>query len=523
MTITANNQTKVYGTTFNFVGNEFTVSGLTGSDAVSSVTLTSAGSPGTATVAGSPYTIVPSAAVGSGLTNYTITYVNGSFTVTTKSLTVTANNQTKVYGSVFNFVGTEFTSSGLVNSDVISSVTITSAGSPAGALVSGSPYPIIPSNATGSGLSNYNIVYVNGSLTVTAKTLLITANNQSKSYGTTFTFTGTEFVASGLVFSDNVTSVTLTSTGAVATANVAGSPYPIVPSVAVGSGLDNYAIAYANGALTVNKAVLTIDANDVTKTYGTAITGGAGSIAFTPTGLQNSETVGSVTIAYGTAAAASTVVGTYPGQVTASLATGGTFDPANYAISYTPGDIIVTNAALTITANNRSKSYGAVVTFTGNEFTSSGLIGSDNVTSVTLTSTGAAATANVAGSPYPIIPSSAVGSGLSNYTITYVNGSLTVDPAALTITADNVTKVYGTTITGGAGSTAFTSSGLQNGETIGSVTVSYGTGAAATDVVGTYNNQVTASAATGGTFTSGNYSITYIKGNIGGRLKPTDY
>ena len=37
----------------------------------------------------------------------------------------------------------------------------------------------------------------------------------------------------------------------------------------------------------------------------------------------------------------------------------------------------------------------------------------------------------MAGSPYSIIPSDAVGTGLSNYTITYDNGSLGVNPAVL--------------------------------------------------------------------------------------------
>ena len=54
------------------------------------------------------------------------------------------------------------------------------------------------------------------------------------------TFAGTEFTASGLVNGDTVTSVTLTSAGSAATATVAGSPYTIVPSAAVGTGLANY-------------------------------------------------------------------------------------------------------------------------------------------------------------------------------------------------------------------------------------------------------------------------------------------
>ena len=48
------------------------------------------------------------------------------------------------------------------------------------------------------------------------------------------------------------------------------------------------------------------------------------------------------------------------------------------------------------------------------------------------------------GGTYAIVPSAATGSGLGNYTITYVNGTLTVNPAPLTITANNDSKTYGT-------------------------------------------------------------------------------
>jgi hypothetical protein len=133
-------------------------------------------------------------------------------------------------------------------------VTLTSAGAVGTATVAGSPYSIVPSAATGTGLGNYTIGYTNGTLTVSAKPLGITANNRSKTYGQTVTFTGSEFTSSGLVNSDTVTSVTLTSAGAVATATVAGSPYSIVPSAAVGTGLGNYTIGYTNGTLTVTAA-----------------------------------------------------------------------------------------------------------------------------------------------------------------------------------------------------------------------------------------------------------------------------
>ena len=112
----------------------------------------------------------------------------------------------------------------------------------------------------GTGLSNYTISYVNGSLTVNPAALTITADSTSKTYGQTVTFAGTEFTESGLVNGDTVTSVTLTSAGAAATATVGGSPYRIVASEAEGTGLCNYTISYVNGSLTVNTAALTITA-----------------------------------------------------------------------------------------------------------------------------------------------------------------------------------------------------------------------------------------------------------------------
>ena len=55
------------------------------------------------------------------------------------------------------------------------------------------------------------------------------------------------------------------------------------------------------------------------------------------------------------------------------------------------------------------------------------------MTGVTLASSGAAGSATVSGSPYAITPSAAAGTGLGNYSITYMAGNLTVNPGA----ADN--------------------------------------------------------------------------------------
>ena len=78
----------------------------------------------------------------------------------------------KVYGQTP--VLSAFDASALVNGETVGSVTLASAGQVATASVAGSPYPIVPSNATGGTFTpgNYSISYVNGVLTVTPVTVV---------------------------------------------------------------------------------------------------------------------------------------------------------------------------------------------------------------------------------------------------------------------------------------------------------------------------------------------------------------
>jgi len=128
----------------------------------------------------------------------------------------------------------------------------------------------------------------------------------------------------------------------------------------------------------------------------------------------------------------------------------GTYNPALYSdqlgydLSFVGGVLTVTPKGLTVAAaGNAGKIFGNTHTFAGTEFTPVGLVGSDTISGVTLTSAGAAATANVGA--YAITPSNAVFSigSASNYSITYVNGVLTVTPRAISISASAASKVYG--------------------------------------------------------------------------------
>jgi hypothetical protein len=354
----------------------------------------------------------------------------------------------------------------------------------------------------------------------TQPTATVTSTDVTKTYGTDATavvaaaFNASGFVDASLygsVFTQdtaaNALTGTATSAGSGPTASVAGGPYAINVAFAATTG---YAVANNSaGQLFVDPAALTVTANDAAKTYGqtTTFTG----TEFAATGLQNGETIGSVTLASAGAAPTASVAGG-PYAITAANATGGTFDPGNYTITYVDGQLTVNPAPLTVTANNAAKSYGQTLTFAGTEFTTSALQNGETVSAVTLASAGAAATAGVAGSPYAIVASNATGGGTfaaSNYAITYVDGQLTVNPASLTVTANDAVKSYGQTVT--FTGTEFTSTGLQNGETIGSVVLA-SAGAAPTAGVAGSPYAITASGAAGGTFNPANYTIGYADG-----------
>src|SRR5204863_344461 len=152
----------------------------------------------------------------------------------------------------------------------------------------------------------------------------------------------------------------------------------------------------------------------------------------------------------------------------------------NYTIGYVVGALTVTNASLTVTADDKTKTYGAgnpplTVSYAGfgNGDTSASLSGT---LSVTTTATAARAVGS-----YPITAS---GQTSGNYTIGYVAGTLTVTKASLTGTAEDKTRSYG------AGNPALTVSyaGFVNGDTSASLggTLSVTTAATAASPVGTY-------------------------------------
>lgn len=123
----------------------------------------------------------------------TIQFVNASYSVSRAPLTITANSISKQYGQTGSlYAATGFVARGLKNSDAISSVSLTSAGTASTATIAGGPYAISISSAafsTGTA-SNYDITYTDGLISITKAKLKITANDKTKAQGTLATFFG---------------------------------------------------------------------------------------------------------------------------------------------------------------------------------------------------------------------------------------------------------------------------------------------------------------------------------------------
>ena len=251
--------------------------------------------------------------------------------------------------------------------------------------------------------------------------------------------------------------------------------------------------------LTIGKAILNITADAKTKTYGAVDP----ALTFTTTGLQFSDTAATALTGVLTRVAGETVAGG-PYAITQ-----GTVVPnGNYTLNFTGSTLAVTPAALTVTASAKGKTYGSTLTLNGaTDFTSSGLLNSETIGTVTLTVSGSPAgtAATAPAGAYTITPSGATGGTFNptNYAIAYATGILTVNKAALSVTADSKTKTFG------AADPAFTASyaSFVNSETAAVLGGTLGFTRAPGETVGAY--PITPSGQT-----SGNYAITFSAGTL---------
>ena len=417
------------------------------------------------------YDIVPTLVVNS---NYTVSVVSGTLTVNAAALTITAEDKSKDYGAALPTLSVSY--AGLVNGDTqpeIPPAVSTTATSSSGV----GTYPI---TASGAADANYSISYIDGTLTVNPVELTISADDQSKDYGASLPVLTVSYT--GLVNGDTQ-AATPPSVSTTATSSSGVGSYPITAS---GAADENYIISYIDGTLTVNPVSLIITADDKSKDYGADLP----VLTVSYAGLVNGDTQAAIPPSASTVATSSSAVATYP--ITAS----GAID-ANYTISYVEGTLTVNPVSLTITADDQSKDYGADLPALTVSYT--GLVNGDTqpATPPAVITT---ATSSSAVGVYLIAASGAID---ANYTISYLEGTLTVNPVTLTITADDQSKDYGSALPVLTVSYA----GLVNGDTQPLTPPSVTTTATLSSMVGTY--PITASGAV-----DGNYSIFYVDGTL---------
>ena len=305
--------------------------------------------------------------------------------------------------------------------------------------------------------------------------ITITAKDYAIKYGDELpTF---EFTIEGATL-DGTPSITCEATSA--------SPVGTYPIVISKGSVTNNDVTYVNGTLTIEKAPLKITAKDYTIKQGEALP----TFEATYEGFKNSETSEMLTKqpVLSTTATSASEPGEY--EITVSGA-----EAQNYEMSYVNGKLTIVDAdALIITAKSYTIKYGDEIP--AFEFTSDGasLEGTPSIT-CDATSTSPVGT-------YPIVISKG---SVTNYNVTYVNGTLTIEKAPLKIMAKDYTIKQGEVLP----TFEATYDGFKNNETATVLTKKpvFSTTATSASEPGEYEITVSGAEAQ-------NYEMSYVAGKL---------
>ncbi|OYQ31708.1 hypothetical protein CHU95_21475 [Niveispirillum lacus] len=412
---------------------------------------------------------------------------DGSLTIAQRALTYVVAAVNSVYGTLAT-LGTA-TLSGVIDGDDVSATVGLAGGTLSARLAAGTYDQTI--TLGGSDLSNYRVAdngNAIGTLTVARRSLTYSIADTTSLYGTA-PLAPTPVLA-GVVEGDVIGATAVLQSGSLSERLPVGS-YTLRLGDLTGSAAANYVIADAgnrHGILTVTPKALTVSVANVSSIYGQAASVGAVAL----TGVMAGDDVtadlvvegGGGTVALGPKLG----VGTYTQRVTGLTGS----SASNYTLSGGPGTtatLIVTPAPLTVTADSLHRLYGAADPALTYKVV--GLVSGDAVTG----SLTRAAGQDVG--TYAISQGSL--SAGPNYSVSFQNGTLTINPAPLTITALSATKIYGDADPG----LSYSVSGLVTGDSL--------TGdlrRAAGENVGTYTIEQ-------GSLTAGrNYDIAFQSGQL---------
>ena len=420
----------------------------------------------------SPIGTYPIVAKRGSVKNYKDTYVNGTLTITKAPLTITAKDYTIQKGD--DMPTFDVTYSGFKNNDTKS--VLTQQPKFVCDVTSSNEIGTYKITVSGAEANNYNISFAKGTLTITdADPVTVTAKSYTRKYGEANPTFGYTSEGKDLKGTPDI-SCEATKTSPAGT-------YPIV--IKKGS-VKNYNDSYVNGTLTVTKAPLTITVNNYTIQRGDEMP----TLAVAYSGFKNDEKEDVLTKkpTVTCSATSESEIGTYDIVVSGAEAD-------NYDITYVKGTLSIVDAdPVTVTAKSYSRKYGeANPAF---EYTSKG----KDLKGVPDLSCEATVTSPVGTYPIEVKKGS-----VTNYNDSYVNGTLTITKASLTITAQNYTIKQGEALP----TFEYTYSDFQNNETEEVLTKKPVVTCVATSgsAVGTYNITISGAEAE-------NYDFTYVKGML---------
>ncbi|WP_161853835.1 MBG domain-containing protein [Bradyrhizobium sp. CCBAU 051011] len=468
ITVTADAKSRAYGDANPALTWQVGGAGLVNGDSLTGALATSATTASNVGV----YGITQGTLAASG--NYALTYTGDNLTVTQRAITVTADAKNRAYGDVNPALTYQVSGAGLVNGDSLSGALATSATTASNVGV----YGISQGTLAASG--NYSLTYTGDNLTVTQRAITVTADAKSRAYGDANPALTYQVGGAGLVNGDALSGALATSA---TTASNVGT-YGITQGTLAASG--NYALSYTGNNLTVTQRAITVTADAKSRVYGDA--NPALTYQVSGAGLVNGDALSG---ALATSATTASNVGVY-GISQGTLAASG-----NYSLTYTGDNLTVTQRAITVTADAKSRAYGDANPALTYQVGGAGLVNGDALSGALATSATTASNVGVHGIGQGTLTAS------GNYALNYAGNNLTVTQRAITVTADAKSRVYGdanpalTYHVGGAG--------LVNGDTLSGTLV---TSATASSNAGDYGiTQGTLAA-------SSNYAFTFVGANL---------
>ncbi|MGA0786954.1 MAG: beta strand repeat-containing protein [Ilumatobacteraceae bacterium] len=351
--------------------------------------------------------------------------------------------------------------------------------------IAGAGSATITGTFTPTDTANFETASTTASLTVEKATPTFTWSNVSATYGDsnaaiTAPTVATTAATGTWMYSSATTSVVAISGGSFDFGNAGTS---VITATFTPDNTTNYVSGgMVQMTVTVGTKAITVTADAQTKQYGepdpsltyTITTGGS---------LASGDSFSGAL-----SRAAGSGVGTYAiSQNTLALS-------ANYTLTFVPADLTITRRAITVTAADKSKTYGEGDPTLTYSVTSGSLVGSE-----TLSGSLARTTGDDAGT-YAINQGTVTSANNPNYDITFAAGTLTINTKPITVTADAQTKVYGES------DPTFTYS-VNAGGLVGSDSLSGSLARASGESVGTRAISI-------GTLTNANYAITLVPANL---------